>query len=62
MAKKLNNTSAVNRLRELNETIKNDNKKEEITNFLRTFIIHLLLVANAMLLSSSNTLHIPHEH
>ena len=34
MAKKLNNTSAVNRLKELNETIKNDNKKEEITNFI----------------------------
>lgn len=34
MTKKLNNTSAVNRLKELNETIKNDNKKEEITNFI----------------------------
>lgn len=34
MAKKLNNTSVVNRLEELNETIKNDNKKEEITNFI----------------------------
>lgn len=34
MAKKLNNISAVDRLKELNETIKNDNKKEEITNFI----------------------------